>query len=78
MPRAPQVHVVWNKNKKKWFIKKSGKIIRSSFGYSPKTDAVYHAILSAMEFRAELVIHKQDGEIQRKHSYGNDPRSTKG
>lgn len=34
--------------------------------------------LSKKKGKAELVIHKNNGVIQRKHSYGKDPGSIKG
>ena len=32
----------------------------------------------AMRAHAELVVHGRDGRIERKNSYGNDPRNIKG
>jgi hypothetical protein len=32
----------------------------------------------AIRAQAELVVHGRDGQIERKNSYGNDPRNIKG
>lgn len=46
--------------------------------HDTKTIAVTAAIKLAKKDKVELIIHKMDGTIQEKNSYGNDPRSIKG
>lgn len=46
--------------------------------FDNKSDARVRAIELAKNKEAELFIQKQDGTIQERNSYGNDPISSKG
>ena len=65
-------HVVPNKEKGGWDIKKGGgeKSIKHT---ETKKDAVDTARQISRNQQSELVIHKQDGTIQKSDSHGNDP-----
>jgi Uncharacterized protein conserved in bacteria (DUF2188). len=55
-----------------WSVKKSG-ASRASRNFSTKDEAIqYGRQLSKVE-KTELYIHKMNGIIQNKSSYGNDP-----
>lgn len=43
-----------------------------------KKDAVMLGRMLAQKLRCELVVHKLDGTIHRKDSFGKDPRKSKG
>ncbi|WP_312820742.1 DUF2188 domain-containing protein [Kaistella carnis] len=59
-----------------WAVKKSGSS-RASRTFSDKEKAVdYGRKLSKTE-KTELYIHKKNGMIQDKRSYGNDPNPPK-
>lgn len=70
-------HVVPNKEKGGWDIKKGGSY-RASGHYDKKQDAVDEAREISRNQRTELFIHGKDGKIQRKDSHGNDPFPPKG
>ena len=79
MARAKTVHVVWQKNVHGWHVKLGGrKLTETDAGYTYKEHAVERGRREARERKCELVIHNKNGKIGRKHSYGNDPRSSKG
>ena len=67
-------HVV--PDNKKWGIKGEGnsKITKN---FDKKEDAVDAARQIAKNQQSELVIHKKDGTIQNKNSFGNDPNPPK-
>jgi hypothetical protein len=46
--------------------------------YPTQAEAVKAARVEAIRTKAELVVHGRDGRIERKNSFGNDPRSVKG
>lgn len=59
-----------------WAVKKSGSE-RASKTFGTKEKAInYGRELSKTE-RTELYIHKKNGMIQNKNSYGNDPNPPK-
>ncbi|GMQ31119.1 DUF2188 domain-containing protein [Algoriphagus confluentis] len=64
-------HVVPSKSSG-WAVKKSG-AVRSSRNFSTKEKAVEYAVKLSKSERTELYIHKGNGIIQDKRSYGNDP-----
>jgi hypothetical protein len=65
-------HVVPNKDKGGWDIKKGGGE-RSIKHTDTKKDAVDIARGISQKQQSELVIHKQDGTIQKSDSHGGDP-----
>jgi hypothetical protein len=59
-----------------WAVKKSG-AEKASKTFDTKEEAVdYGRVLSKNE-RTELYIHKSNGMIQNRNSYGNDPHPPK-
>jgi hypothetical protein len=55
-----------------WQVKKGGSSKASSI-HSTKKDAEDSSRATARREKLELFIHKLDGQIQRRDSYGNDP-----
>jgi len=69
-------HVVKG-NDGKWKVKRAGSQ-RATSSHEKKRLAVEAGRQAAKKTNGELSIHNRNGRIARKHSYGNDPRSTKG
>ncbi len=65
-------HVVPNKERGGWDIKKEG-ADRSSGFYERKSEAMDRGRDLAKENRSELVEHDRRGRIRDSDSYGNDP-----
>lgn len=63
-------------HKKDWGVKGEGnqKITKI---FDNKPDAIEYAKEIAKNQSSELIIHKGDGTIQNKNSYGNDPNPPK-
>lgn len=59
-----------------WAVKGAGneKVTKT---FDKKTDAIEFAKEIAKNQQSELIIHKGDGTIQNKNSYGNDPNPPK-
>jgi uncharacterized protein YdaT len=55
-----------------WNVKKGG-ATRASNHFDKKQDAIDRAREISRNQSSELVIHKKDGTIARKDSYGHDP-----
>lgn len=55
-----------------WAVKKSG-ASRASKIFETKDKAVHYGVKLSKSEKTELYIHKQNGMIQNKNSYGNDP-----
>jgi hypothetical protein len=55
-----------------WAVKKSGSS-RASRVFGTKDKAVDYGRKLSINERTELYIHKKNGMIQNKNSYGNDP-----
>lgn len=64
-------HVVPSKGSG-WAVKKSG-ASKVSRKFETKEKAVKYAKEISKKEKTELYIHKKDGMIQNKNSYGNDP-----
>ncbi len=69
-------HVVPNADRG-WSVRKSG-AERASRVFDTQRQAIDYARAQAKKDKAELYIHKKDGTIRERDSYGNDPRSSKG
>lgn len=80
--RRKKVHVTPRK-KGKWAVKVSGNS-RASSTHRKKSTAVRKGRKKAKRIarngrgKSELLIHKSNGSIQKKHSYGKDPGAYKG
>jgi hypothetical protein len=61
----------------RWARKKNG-THRAASLHDTQAAAEKAARAQAKRERAELVVKGRDGKIQRRDSYGNDPRRTKG
>jgi len=59
-----------------WSVKKSGSS-RASKTFDNKEKAIDYARKISKTERTELYIHKKNGTIQDKRSYGNDPNPPK-
>jgi hypothetical protein len=55
-----------------WSVRRSG-AVRASRLFDTQEQAVEYARTVAKKERAELYIHRRDGTISRKDSYGADP-----
>lgn len=69
------VHVVPTKDG--WNIKYEKSKTTISF-HKTKKEAIVEAIKIAKNDQVELLIHRKDGKITEKNSYGNDPKNVKG
>lgn len=59
-----------------WNVRKSGSD-RATKHFDTKKDAIDWARQISKNQKTELVIHKRDGTIESKDSYGNDPNPPK-
>ncbi|MEO6231617.1 MAG: DUF2188 domain-containing protein [Ferruginibacter sp.] len=59
-----------------WAVKKSGSE-RASKTFGTKEKAIDYGRKLSRNEKTELYIHKQNGMIQDKNSYGNDPNPPK-
>ncbi len=55
-----------------WAVKKAGST-RTSKSFDRKEDAVKYGRELSRREKTELYIHKRDGRIQDRNSYGKDP-----
>jgi len=70
-------HVVPSEKKGGWAVKKSGSA-RASKSFDKKEDAEKYGRELSRKEQTELYIHKKDGRIQERSSYGKDPFPPKG
>ena len=75
MSRKKSNHVVPSKSG--WSVKKSG-AAKASRSFDTKAQAVDYGKSLSKNERTELYIHKKNGMIQNKNSYGKDPHPPKG
>jgi len=65
-------HVIPSKKNGGWAVKQSGSTrVRKKF--ATKVSAVAYGREVSKKEKTELFIHKKDGTIQNRNSYGNDP-----
>lgn len=55
-----------------WSVKKSG-ATKATRNFNTKDEAVKYGRSISKSEKTELYIHKRDGTIQHRNSYGNDP-----
>lgn len=67
-------HVVPNGDK--WSVKGEGNS-RATGTFDTQKEAIERAKEIAKNEKSEVVIHRQDGKIRDKDSYGNDPNPPK-
>lgn len=70
-------HVVPSSKPGGWAVKKAGSI-RATKSFSQKEEAVKFARELSRREMTELYIHKKDGTVQERNSYGKDPFPPKG
>ncbi|GJI88877.1 DUF2188 domain-containing protein [Duganella hordei] len=59
-----------------WAVRRTG-AERASKVFETQQEAVRHARTIAKKERSELYVHKKDGTIRARDSYGNDPSPPK-
>lgn len=64
-------HVIPSEKQGEWAVKKSGSI-KTSKSFSRKEDAVKYGRELSRKEETELYIHKKNGLIQERYSYGKD------
>lgn len=64
------VHVVWKNDR--WGVRKSGSVQIMKY-FRTQSEAIEAARKIAKNQKAELYIHRKDGRIRDRRSYGNDP-----
>ena len=74
--KSSGTHVVTNPNGG-WSVKKSG-ATKSSRNFVTQREAIAYARDKAKKSSGELYIHRTDGRIRERNSYGNDPFPPKG
>jgi Uncharacterized protein conserved in bacteria (DUF2188) len=77
MPKQGDVHVVYYQPDKGWRVEVTGNK-RASGRHATKTPAVEQGRKLAQRNKSELVVHRQDGKIGDRRSYGNDPFPPRG
>lgn len=65
-------HVIPSNEKGGWAVKKSGST-QISRSFDRKADAVKFGRDISKKEKTELYIHKKDGRVQDRNSYGKDP-----
>lgn len=55
-----------------WAVRRTGSE-RASKTFSTQAEAIKHARGVAKKEKSELYVHKKDGTIRERDSYGNDP-----
>ncbi|WP_223789943.1 DUF2188 domain-containing protein [Marinicella meishanensis] len=75
MSKKKNVHVVPHKSGG-WATKSSGSS-RAGSVHSTQKEAIKQARNQAIRERSEVVIHRKNGQIRDKDSYGNDPHPPK-
>lgn len=70
MRRGGEVHTVPAATGKGWWNKRNGRILSR---HPRKEDAVEAGREIALKLQVEHAIHRSDGVITEKNSYGNDP-----
>lgn len=73
--KKPFIHVVHKQNN--WAVEREGEdeVLQS---FDTKEEAVARGREVARKEEVELIIHRQDGSISERDSYGNDPRNIPG
>lgn len=74
MPRKPGVHTLPNPGGKGWVNKTDGEVVSR---HRAKENAVERGRDIARKSGMEHTIHKRDGTISEKNSYGHDPNPPK-
>lgn len=70
-------HVVPNKKGEGWAVKGENNS-KATVITSTQSEAIEKAREIAINQKSEVVIHRPNGQIRDKNSYGNDPERSKG
>lgn len=70
-------HVVPNSERGGWDVRGAGNS-RATSHHNTKSEAIDAGREIAKNQSSELLIHKRDGKIAERNSYGNDPNPPKG
>jgi ketosteroid isomerase-like protein len=76
MPKQGDVHVIHRKEQAKWVVEVEGGRARSS--HATKAEAERAGRDLARKNKSELLIHRRDGKITERNTYGRDPRPSRG
>ena len=76
MPKQGDVHVTHRKDQAKWVVEVEGGRAQSS--HRTKAEAERAARVVAKRNKSELLVHRRDGRITERSTYGRDPRRSKG
>ena len=76
MPKGKDQHVVPNKERGGWDVQGENSQ-RSTQHFDTQKEAIERAKEIAKNQKSEVIIHKKDGTIRDKDSYGNDPNPPK-
>jgi hypothetical protein len=77
MPKQGDVHVLHRKDEAKWVVEvEGGGRARSS--HSTKAEAERAGREVAKRNKSELLVHRRDGKVTERSTYGHDPRRSKG
>ncbi|RYZ90660.1 MAG: DUF2188 domain-containing protein [Proteobacteria bacterium] len=68
-------HVVPSKTGKGWDVKPAGGTATSH--HRTQANAAEKAVANAKQAKSEVLIHRPNGQIRSKDSYGNDPNPPK-
>jgi len=68
-------HVVPHQNG--WAVKGAGNS-RATSVHSTQAEAIKAARETAMEHKSEMFVHRQNGKIRERNTYGDDPYPPKG
>ena len=77
MPNQGDVHVVYHKGAGLWKVEVTG-TKRVSGSHATKERAYTQARKLAQRTKSELVVHKRDGKIGERRTYGRDPFPPRG
>jgi ketosteroid isomerase-like protein len=77
MPKPGDVHVVHRANQGKWVVEIEG-TGRAKSSHATKAEAERAGRDVARQNKSELLIHRRDGRITERNTYGRDPRRSRG
>jgi hypothetical protein len=77
MPKQGDVHVVHRANQGKWVVEVEG-TGRAQSSHRTKAEAESAGREVAKRTKSELLIHRRDGRISARNTYGSDPRRSRG
>jgi hypothetical protein len=76
MAKQGDVHVVHRQDQGMWAVEVEGGRTRSTHGTKAEAERAGREV--ARRNKSELLIHRRDGKITERNTYGHDPRRTKG